>query len=239
MIVTPAIDIKDGRAVRLRQGVAADSTVYANDPVEVARRFAGEGARRLHVVDLDGAFGGRSVHGALIGKIAQLGVPLQVGGGVRDVDTLVRLIEMGVRWVILGTAAIKDRQFLEEALNRFVDQVVIGIDARDGMVAHEGWTETAHMAPEELARDVRDLGCNRVIYTNIATDGMMVGPDIEGLQRLARVGGLRLTASGGIGDLSHVKALKSLEGIGLESCIVGKAFYEGTLELAAAQQAAD
>lgn len=239
MIVTPAIDIKDGRAVRLRQGVAADFTVYANDPVEVAKRFVSEGARRLHVVDLDGAFGGRSVHGALIGKIAALGVPLQVGGGVRDVETLVRLIEMGARWVILGTAAIKDRRFLEEALNRFVDQVVIGIDARDGKVRLEGWTESAHVSPEELAREVRDLGCNRVIYTNIATDGMLVGPDLEGLQRLARVGGLRLTASGGIGDLSHVKQLKQLEGLGIESCIVGKAFYEGTLALAAAQEAAD
>lgn len=239
MIVTPAIDIKEGRAVRLRQGVASDTTVYADDPVEVARRFVGEGARRLHVVDLDGAFGGKSVHGPIIGKIARLGVPLQVGGGVRDVDTLVRMIELGVRWVILGTAVIKDRRFLEEALNRFMDQVVIGIDARDGKVRLEGWTETAPVAPEELAHEVRDLGCLRVIYTNIATDGMLVGPDVEGLQRLARVGGLALTASGGVGDISHIKQLKALEGMGLESCIVGKAFYEGTLDLAAAQQAAD
>ena len=239
MIVIPAIDIKDGRAVRLRQGVAADTTVYAQDPVEVAKRFAAEGARRLHVVDLDGAFAGRSVHRELVGRIAALGVPLQVGGGVRDVESLVRLIELGVRWVILGTAATKDRGFLEEALNRFPDQVVIGIDARDGHVAVEGWTESAHMQPDDLARHVRDLGCRRVIYTNIATDGMLSGPDVDGLKLLTRVGSIKLTASGGIGDLSHIKLLKPLEAYGVDSCIVGKAFYEGTMDLAAAQEAAD
>lgn len=239
MIIIPAIDIKDGRAVRLQQGEADKATVYAEDPVEVARRFVDQGARRLHIVDLDGAFAGRSVHRDLIGRIAGLGVPVQAGGGVRDVQSLVRLIELGARWVILGTAAIKDHAFLEEALNRFGDQVVIGIDARDGHVRLEGWVEAALVSPDQLAREVRDLGCQRVIYTNIATDGMLTGPDVDGLKKLTRLGDLRLTASGGIGTVAHLKMLKVLEPMGVDSCIIGKAFYEGTLDLATAQEAAD
>lgn len=239
MIIIPAIDIKDGRAVRLVQGDADRATVYAEDPVEVARRFVAQGARRLHVVDLDGAFAGRSVHRDLIGRIASLGVPVQAGGGVRDVQSLVRLIELGARWIILGTAAIADRPFLEEALNRFGDNVIIGIDARDGHVRVEGWVKAALISPDELAREVRDLGCQRVIYTNVASDGMLTGPDVDGLKRLTRLGDLRLTASGGIGSVEHIKMLRPLEKEGVDSCIIGKAFYEGKLDLTTAQEAAE
>ena len=238
MIIIPAIDIKEGRAVRLQQGKAEQATVYAQDPVEVARKFVDQGARRLHVVDLDGAFSGQSVHRDIIGRIAGLGVPVQVGGGVRDVTGLVKLIELGVRWVILGTAAIKDRAFLEEALNRFSGHVIIGIDARDGHVRMEGWVEASRVTPDQLAREVRDLGCERVIYTNISTDGMLTGPDVEGLKLLTRLGDLKLTASGGIGTVEHLKMLRPLEAMGVDSCIIGKAFYEGTMDLAAAQEAA-
>ena len=237
MIIIPAIDIKDGHAVRLRQGEADQQTIYARDPVEVARKFVDQGAERIHVVDLDGAFAGESKNGDVIGNIVALGVPVQTGGGVRDVPTLVRLIERGVRWVILGTAAIKDRPFLEEALNRFGDRVIVGIDARDGHVRLEGWREAALVSPHELAREVRDLGCMRVIYTNIATDGMLTGPDVDGLRELARLGGLKLTASGGIGSLEHLRMLRPLEASGVDSCIVGKALYEGAVDLPSAMEA--
>jgi len=237
LIIIPAIDIKDGRAVRLVQGDAARQKVYADDPVEVARRFVEQGAERLHVVDLDGAFAGKSVNADLVRRIAGLGVPVQTGGGVRDVATLLKLIETGARWVILGTAAIADRHVLEEALNRFGDQVIVGIDARDGHVRTEGWLRTELVSPHELAREMRDLGCRRVIYTNIASDGTLSGPDVEGLKELSRLGGLQLTASGGIGTLEHLKMLRALESSGVDSCIVGKAFYEGALDLATAQEA--
>jgi phosphoribosylformimino-5-aminoimidazole carboxamide ribotide isomerase len=237
LIIIPAIDLKGGKAVRLQQGLADQVTVYGDDPVAVAKSFVDAGAKRIHVVDLDGAFAGRSVHRDLIARIASLGVPVQTGGGVRNVETLVSLLELGCRWVILGTSAIKDRPFVEEALRRFCDHVVIGIDARDGLVRGEGWIEASTLTPVELAREVRDLGAQRVIYTNISTDGMLSGPDLDGLRRLAQLGGLALTASGGVASIEHLEQLKSLEGYGVDSCIVGKALYEGKLDLAKALEA--
>lgn len=237
MLVIPAIDIKGGKAVRLRQGAADDATVYGDDPVAIARTFVDAGAQRIHVVDLDGAFLGKSVHRELIARIASLGVPVQAGGGVRDVNALVRLLEVGVRSVILGTAAIKDRPFLEEALRRYTQHVIIGIDARDGLVRGEGWVESSSFTPWELAHEVRDLGAERVIYTNISTDGMLSGPDFQGLKRLMLVGGLTITASGGIGSLDHLRQLKHLEAGGVDACIVGKAIYEGKIDLAEAIEA--
>lgn len=239
MIVIPAIDLKGGKAVRLSQGKADQLTVYGDDPVAIAAKFVNAGARRIHVVDLDGAFSGYSVHREIVARIASLGVPVQSGGGVRDVASLVKLLEIGCRWVILGTAAIKDRPFLEEALRRYAEHVIVGIDARDNTVRLEGWVESSSVSPDELARAVRDLGGKRIIFTNISTDGMMVGPDLVSLRTLAQVGGLALTASGGIATFDHLKQLKQLEGAGVDSCIVGKAIYEGKLDLAKAQEAAD
>jgi phosphoribosylformimino-5-aminoimidazole carboxamide ribotide isomerase len=237
MILVPAIDIRGGRAVRLTQGAADRETVYSGDPVATARAFVAAGARRLHVVDLDGAFAGRSVHGDLIGAIAAVGADVQAGGGIRDLETLDALFARGARWAILGTAAIEDPELVAAALARHGDRIIVGIDARDGQVAIEGWAKASDRTPEDVARRVRALGARRAIYTNIARDGMLAGPDLAGLARLAAVGGLALTASGGIATIEHLRALRELEPLGVDSCIVGKALYEGRLDLRAALSA--
>jgi len=236
MLIIPAIDLRGGSAVRLVQGLASAETVYSSDPVEVARGFAASGARRIHVVDLDGAFVGHSVQIDLIRKIAAVGIPVEIGGGIRDLLMIEALVEAGVGWVILGTAAIRDPRLVGDAVARFGARVIVGIDARDGRVRVDGWTGDSSVTPDEVARQMKSLGVTRLIYTNIATDGMLTGPDLEGLKRLSAIG-LPLTASGGIGSLDDVRALLKLEASGVDSCIIGKAIYDGKIDLKQALEA--
>ncbi len=230
MNIYPAIDMVEGRAVRLRQGRADDMTVYG-DPLMLARQFYGEGARYLHMVDLDGAFtGGEGGNKALALEIArQVPAKIQLGGGIRDMATIERLLEGGIARVILGTAALKDPELVREAIRRFGgERVAIGIDARDGRVAVQGWVEGSDVTPLELALSMREAGALYIVYTDIARDGMLSGPGLSSIGELAEKSGMRIIASGGVSSPEDVEQVKQL---GCEGAIIGKALYEGRLTL--------
>lgn len=241
MIVIPAIDLQAGRCVRLRQGRADEATVYGGDPVAMARHWQEQGARALHVVDLDGAFAGRPVHGACIAALAAaLTIPLQVGGGLRRDEDIRDLLAGGVTRAILGTRALDD----PEALRRLVDahgaRLAVGIDARDGWVQVKGWVETLPVRAVDLARRVAALGIDTLIYTDTATDGMLAGPNLAALDELCRaVPACGVIASGGVSTPAHVRALRALRHVNLAGAIVGRALYEGCVTLAELQAAAD
>ncbi len=228
----PAIDIAGGRCVRLRQGRYEDETVYADDPLAVAERWAGLGARRLHLVDLDGAKAGRPVHAALIETIARkLPVPVQVGGGIRTLDDARRYLEAGVDRVILGSVAAKDPELVATIAAAFPGRVAVGIDARDGWVAVEGWTETSRIRAEDLAVRMRKAGVCCVIHTDIARDGMLTGPNVEAACRLAEQAQVPVIVSGGIATIEDVRAVWQARKRGIVGAITGRAIYEGTLNL--------
>lgn len=230
MNIYPAIDMVDGRAVRLRQGRADDMTVYG-DPLMLARQFYAEGAQYLHIVDLDGAFtGGAGGNKALALEIArQVPAKIQLGGGIRDMVTIERLLEGGVARVILGTAALKDPKLVRKAIKRFGgERVAIGIDARDGRVAVQGWVEGSDVKPLELALRMKEAGALYIVYTDIARDGMLSGPSLAGIGDLAEKSGMRIIASGGVSSPEDVEQVKRL---GCEGAIIGKALYEGRLTL--------
>ena len=237
MIVVPAIDLRGGRVVRLRQGRAEEETVYAGAPGDVARRFEAEGARRIHLVDLDAAMDGNAQAGAIADVVGAVRIPVEVGGGVRTLADAIRLRDQGVERVIFGTAAVSRPDVVQAALQQFPEAVAVAIDARDGRVAAHGWNETTDVDALELAATVEGWGVLRVQYTDVRRDGTLAGPNLAALEALARRTSLRITAAGGVSDAADLVRLAALEAHGVDEAIVGKALYEGRLTLAAAHAA--
>jgi phosphoribosylformimino-5-aminoimidazole carboxamide ribotide isomerase len=233
MIVIPAIDLKGGRCVRLVQGKASAETVFSDDPVAVAERWEAEGAQRLHVVDLDGAFGGGPSQTALIHKIARaVSIPVEVGGGLRTMEHVEAVLETGVRWAIVGTRAALDPGFLGDVCRRFGDRIIVGLDASDGRVAVDGWTRVLELEAVTLARDAAAAGACTIIYTDIARDGTQTGPNVRSTEALARAAKIPVIASGGVGSLEDIRQLSAIPGI--DGVIVGRALYTGAVSLRAA-----
>ena len=232
MLVLPAVDIRGGRAVRLIQGERHRERVYDDDPVAAAQRWTAEGARWLHVVDLDGAFGGRPGNPDAVGRIlASAQVPVQVGGGVRDLETIERLLDAGAARVILGTAAVSAPDLLRAACARFGDRIAAAVDARDGRVVTEGWTAATGLSAIEAAARVADAGARRIIYTDTRRDGMLGGPDLLSLADLLAAARVPVIVAGGVTSVEDVRRLRRLEPAGLEGAIVGRALYEGAVRL--------
>jgi len=231
--IVPAVDLKAGRCVRLRQGRADAETVFSDDPVAMARRWQGAGARRLHVVDLDGAFAGRPAQTALVAAMIQaVSIPVEVGGGLREIAHVEALLAAGARWAIVGTRAALDPAFLGEVCERFRDRVIIGVDASDGRVAVDGWTRILDLDAIALARDAAAAGAAGIIYTDIARDGTQTGPNLWSTGAVAQAAGIPVFASGGVGSLDDIRQLATVGG--LAGVIVGRALYSGAVDLAAA-----
>ena len=240
MIIYPAIDLKDGQCVRLIQGRIEDKTVYSNDPASTAAAFAASGAGYLHVVDLDGAFQGSPRNSEAIAAIAAaIDIPFQVGGGLRSIGDVDRILGLGAARVIIGTRAVKNPDFLKEMLELYgPEKIVLGIDARDGMAAVEGWVETTAIPAVKLGIDMKDLGARHCIYTDISRDGLLAGPNLAAIREMAEKTGLQIIASGGVSALENIEDLKSMESWGVTGAIIGKALYDGKIDLAAALSAA-
>ena len=243
MLIIPAIDLKDGRCVRLKQGDMATATVFGEDPVAMAKHWAAQGARRLHVVDLNGAVAGRPKNEkAIRAMIEAVGeaMPIQLGGGIRDLDTIESYIDAGVAYVVIGTAAVKTPGFLSDASYAFPGRIIAGLDAKDGKVAVEGWSKMTGHDVVDLARKYEDYGIEAIVYTDIGRDGMMTGINIEATLRLAQAIKIPLIASGGLNSLKDVQAVcERLEPEGVVGAITGRALYEGKLDFKKAQAAAD
>ncbi|GAB4363882.1 MAG: 1-(5-phosphoribosyl)-5-[(5-phosphoribosylamino) methylideneamino]imidazole-4-carboxamide isomerase [Deltaproteobacteria bacterium] len=231
--VIPAIDIRGGKAVRLRQGRAEEATVFSESPVEVAKRFAAEGASMIHVVDLDGAFTGRPVNFEMIRRIvAASGIPVQVGGGVRNYDIASRYLGAGVSRIILGTSIVRNPEEVLRITKAYPGKVAAGIDAKDGFVAIRGWVEVTGVRAVDLARDMEQSGVACFVYTDIARDGMMSGPNFASIREFARGLSTPVIASGGVGGLADVEALRAMEEDGVAGVVIGRAMYDGSLSLA-------
>jgi phosphoribosylformimino-5-aminoimidazole carboxamide ribotide isomerase len=242
MVIIPAIDVKDGRCVRLKQGDMKDATVYSEDPVAMAKHWVAQGARRLHVVDLNGAAAGRPKHEALIRAIVKAvdgKVPVQLGGGIRDLDTIEKYLDYGVAYVIIGTAAVKNPGFLSDACTAFSGHVLVALDAKDGKVAVEGWSKLTGHDVVDLAKKFEDYGVEAIIYTDIGRDGMLTGVNMDATVRLARELRTPVIASGGVTNLDDVKALCAIAPEGVVGVVTGRALYQGTLDLRIAQAEAD
>ncbi len=232
MFIFPAIDLLNGRAVRLRQGDYSRETVFSDDPAAVARNWVALGADRIHVVDLDGAKAGKPVNGAVIRAIVEAaGVPVQLGGGLRTDTDLETVFGWGVRWAVLGTRALQSPEWTRTVATRYPDHIDLGVDAKDGFVATEGWLEVSRVKAVDLAKQVCDSPLAAVVYTDIAKDGMMTGPNFEALAEMRDAMPLPVIASGGVCTLDHVRRLIAE---GIPGCIIGRALYEGSLDLAAA-----
>ena len=241
MLVIPAIDLKDGECVRLRKGDMNDSTVFSDDPVATAARWVTAGARRLHLVDLNGAFAGAPKNADAVTAISAEfpDLPIQIGGGIRDCYTIDAYLSAGVRYCIIGTAAVKQPEFVHEACQRFPGHIIVGIDAKAGWVATDGWAETSSVQAVDLARQFADAGVEAIVYTDIARDGMMQGVNLEATVDLAVQGGLPVIASGGVTNISDIDQLARVADQGIVGAITGRAIYEGTLDLSSAQSLAD
>ncbi len=241
MLLIPAIDLKDGKCVRLRQGDMNDATVFSDDPVAMAARWVEAGARRLHIVDLDGAVAGAPVNLDIIHQIADAhpDLPIQVGGGIRNEDAVEVYIQAGVRYVIIGTRAVAEPHFISDLCAEFPTHVIVGLDARDGKVATEGWSKLSRHDVIDMAQHFEADGVEAIIYTDIARDGMLQGVNIEATLKLAEAVNIPVIASGGIHNIDNVKKLAALSGSGIIGAITGRAIYEGTLDFAAGQRAAD
>ena len=237
MIIVPAIDIRGGKVVRLKQGVLQDETVYGADPAEAARHWEGQGARRLHVVDLDAAIAGRPQFDAVARIIDAVGIPVEVGGGLRVLENAMRYVDRGAERVIFGTAAVADPGVVEAAVRLWPERVAVALDARNGKVAVAGWKEVTTVEAVDLAATVKGWGVPRIQYTDVTRDGMLTGPNVAGIENLARRSGLRITAAGGISALADFARLCPLEAMGLDEVVVGKALYEGRFTLADAARA--
>jgi phosphoribosylformimino-5-aminoimidazole carboxamide ribotide isomerase len=238
MILLPAVDIRDGKAVRLRQGHFDDETVYADDPLEAARSFVEAGARFLHVVDLDGAREGEPVNLHHVERIArELEVPVELGGGLRSIASIRRALKAGAARVVLGTAAFTDPDLLDEALGAFTARVLVGVDVRGGKVSVSGWTRETQTRGEDAIRLMQQRGVTRFVYTNVDRDGMLEGPDLDELRRVGEAVRGRFLYSGGIGSLEDLRALRELRLVNLAGVISGKALYEGRFGVAEAQAA--
>lgn len=242
MLLIPAIDLKDGRCVRLRQGDLDDATVFSEDPAAMAARWLEQGARRLHLVDLNGAVAGKPKNEAPIKAILDnVGddIPVQIGGGIRDLDTIERYLDAGISYVIIGTAAVKNPGFLQDACGAFPGQIIVGLDARDGKIATDGWSKLTRHDVLDLAKKFEDYGCEAIIYTDIGRDGMLSGVNVEATVRLAQHVRIPVYASGGIAGMADIEALCAVESDGVEGAILGRSIYEGTLDFQAAQLRAD
>lgn len=232
MNIYPAIDLRGGNCVRLVKGDFSRETIYSRDPGAMAREWAAAGASSIHVVDLDGALAGESRNLTAIRAIMeQGGIPIEVGGGIRNMSHIERLLTAGVHQVILGSAAVKNPQLVKEACRAYPGRIVVGIDAKNGDVAVEGWEASGHIQAEELARKMADAGVERIIFTDIARDGMLSGVNVEATVAVAKASGLKVTASGGVASLEDLKILKKRETDGVEGCIIGKALYTGAIDL--------
>ncbi|MBL4821265.1 MAG: 1-(5-phosphoribosyl)-5-[(5-phosphoribosylamino)methylideneamino]imidazole-4-carboxamide isomerase [Gammaproteobacteria bacterium] len=245
MIVIPAIDLKDGQCVRLKQGRMEDTTVFSDDPVTMAARWQEQGARRLHLVDLNGAFAGEPVNGEIVKAIARSlpDLPLQIGGGIRELSTIESYLAAGVDYVIIGTRAVREPEFVKRACERFPGQVIVGLDARDGLVATDGWAKVSNVTAVELAQSFSTYGVEAIVYTDISRDGMMQGVNVEATVKLAEQSSIPIIASGGITNIDDIAALKAVcdtaSGAGISGAITGRAIYEGTLDLKEAQALLD
>ena len=241
MLVIPAIDLKDGQCVRLRKGLMEDTTVFSNNPTEMAAKWVDEGARRLHLVDLNGAFEGRPINADCVHDITKTfpNLPVQIGGGIRDVNIIEAYLQAGVAYVIIGTQAVRDPDFVTQVCRDFPGRIIVGLDASDGMVAVEGWAEVTDVKAVDLAKRFRNDGVSSIVYTDIARDGMMQGVNVAATCQLAREAGIPVIASGGVTNMDDVHALAAVAGDGIVGAITGRAIYEGTLDLAAAQAYCD
>jgi len=241
MLIIPAIDLKDGQCVRLRQGLMDDSTVFSDDPVAMAARWVDAGCRRLHLVDLNGAFAGEPVNGDVVTAIAKAypNLPVQIGGGIRSLETIEHYVRAGVDFVIIGTRAVKEPAFVAEACKAFPGKVIVGLDARDGRVATDGWAEVTEVMAADLAKQFEADGVAAIVYTDIARDGMMQGVNVEATVAMARASTIPVIASGGITDIDDIRALKAVANQGICGAITGRAIYEGTLDVAQAQKLCD
>ncbi len=232
MIILPAIDLKDGQCVRLEQGLMEKDTVYSDDPAAMARHWQDEGGEFLHLVDLDGAFAGVPKNREAIEAIvAAVDIPTELGGGIRDLETIEAYLELGVSRVILGTVAKENPELVAEACRRFPGQIVVGIDAKNGLVAVRGWAEMTEKKAIDLAREMEGFGVTAIIYTDIARDGMMQGPNLEATAALAAAISIPVIASGGVSSLDDIRNLLQIEASGVEGVITGKAIYNGALSL--------
>lgn len=239
MIVIPAIDLAAGKCVRLRQGDMNQQTIYSDIPADMARHWEAQGAEILHLVDLDGAMGGQTMNrGAIEAIVKAISIPIELGGGLRTVEDVQRVMDLGITWAIMGTSALRNREAVETAVAKFGERIIVGIDARDGKVAVSGWQETSEVSAVDLGLQMQALGVGKLICTDIATDGMMIGPNIESLRQMAEAVDTEIIASGGVSKLEDIVAVKALEPLGITGVITGKALYEGTLDLAEAIAAA-
>lgn len=250
MLLIPAIDLKDGSCVRLKQGDMEQATVFSEDPAEMALHWLEQGARRLHLVDLNGAFAGKPVNESAVKNILQVvqdfaedndldEIPVQLGGGIRDLDTIERYLDHGLSYIIIGTAAVKNPGFLQDACSVFPGQIIVGLDAKDGKVATDGWSKLSRHDVVELAKKYESFGVESIIYTDIGRDGMMGGVNVEATVKLARAVKVPVIASGGVHNIKDVEALCEVQGEGIEGVIFGRSIYEGTLNLEEAQARAD
>ncbi|MDH5570168.1 MAG: 1-(5-phosphoribosyl)-5-[(5-phosphoribosylamino)methylideneamino]imidazole-4-carboxamide isomerase [Gammaproteobacteria bacterium] len=238
MLLIPAIDLKDGQCVRLRQGKMDDDTVFSDDPVAMAGRWVEAGCRRLHLVDLNGAFAGEPVNAGVVHDIAEAypDVPIQVGGGIRDEKTIEAYLDAGVSYVIIGTKAVTHPHFISDVCVGFPGHIIVGLDAKDGKVATEGWSKLSRHDVIDMAQRFEEDGVDSIIYTDISRDGMMQGVNIEATVRLAQAVKIPVIASGGITSMDDVRALSEVEGEGIIGAITGRAIYEGTLDFEEAQR---
>ena len=242
MLLIPAIDLKDGKCVRLQQGDMNASTTFGEDPAAMARRWLEAGARRLHLVDLNGAFAGKPVNeGAVKSILRAVGddIPVQLGGGIRDLDTIERYLDDGISYVIIGTAAVKNPGFLKDACSAFGGHIIVGLDAKDGKVAVEGWSKMTGHDVIDLGKKFEDYGAEALVYTDIGRDGMLTGVNIEATLKLAQSVRIPIIASGGLGSIEDVQAVCKLAPEGIVGAIAGRALYEGKLDFKSAQAAAD
>ena len=241
MLLIPAIDLKDGKCVRLRQGRMEDETVFGDDPVAVAQRWVEAGARRLHMVDLNGAFAGEPVNAAVIRSVAEAfpDLPIQVGGGIRDEETVQAYLDAGVQYAIIGTKAVSAPHFVNDLCAEFPGHIIVGLDAKDGKVAIDGWSKLSHHSVIDMAQRFEDDGVEAIVFTDIGRDGMMSGVNVESTVELAQAIRIPVIASGGITTIDDISALCKVADEGIMGAITGRAIYEGSLDLAEAQKLAD
>ncbi|AOJ00738.1 MULTISPECIES: 1-(5-phosphoribosyl)-5-[(5-phosphoribosylamino)methylideneamino]imidazole-4-carboxamide isomerase [Burkholderia] len=242
MLLIPAIDLKDGQCVRLKQGDMDQATIFSEDPAAMARKWVDLGARRLHLVDLNGAFAGKPKNleaiEAILGEVGNE-IPVQLGGGIRSLETIEKYLDAGLSYVIIGTAAVKDPGFLQDACSAFAGSIIVGLDAKDGKVATDGWSKLTGHEVIDLARKFEDYGVESIVYTDIGRDGMLQGINIEATVKLAQAVGIPVIASGGLSNIGDIEKLCKVEDEGVEGVICGRAIYSGDLDFAAAQKRAD
>lgn len=238
MLLIPAIDLKGGKCVRLRQGRMEDETVFSDDPVAVATRWVEAGAKRIHIVDLDGAFAGEPVNAEIVHDIAEAhpDVPIQIGGGIRDEDTIQTYLNAGVQYVIIGTKAVTTPHFVADVCLEFPGHIIVGLDAKEGKVAVDGWSKLSHHDVIDLAQQFQNEGVSAIVFTDISRDGMMTGINVKSTVKLAQAISIPVIASGGITNMDDIKALCEVEDEGIMGAITGRAIYEGTLDFAKAQK---